>query len=217
MPELADWVENIGQGLGWRIAQYRWAMQVAREVDAARRQVPGATLTTTGHSLGGGLASAASVVTGASGVTFNAAGLHENSLRVYFENDPAELAVALARYQKPQGLVTAYTVDWDFLSNFQDRLRLVVNPALGDRKELDGPHDFATETIQAIDAAFSAAGAVPGGALVKLGINLAAKAGTGYLMYRCHSMDVVLYGLLVKENLISDNRDLLGYPLSRFF
>jgi fibronectin type 3 domain-containing protein len=218
MPELADWVENIGQGLGWRIAQYRWAMQVAREVEFATRGVPGgATLTTAGHSLGGGLASAASVVTGATGVTFNAAGLHENSLRMYFENDPAELAVALARYQNPQGLVTAYTVDWDFLSNFQERLKLVVNRALGDRKELDGPHDFAAETIQAINAAFSAAGAVPGGALVKLGINLAAKAGTGYLMYRCHSMDVVLYGLLVKENLINDNRDLLGYPLSRFF
>ena len=213
MPEVADWMENIAQGLGFRIAQYRWAMQVAREVDAAVEQISGgATFTTTGHSLGGGLASAASVVTGATGVTFNAAGLHENSLRMYFENDPVELAKVLDRYQNPHGLVTAYTVDWDFLSNFQDRLRLVVNPALGDRKELDGPHDLATGTIQVIDSAFSAAGAVPGGVLVKLGINLAAKAGLGYLMYRAHSMDAVLYGLLVKENLVNANRDLLGYP-----
>jgi hypothetical protein len=217
MPELADWVENIGQGLGWRIAQYRWAMQVARAVEFATRGVAGgATLTTTGHSLGGGLASAASVVTGATGVTFNAAGLHEDSLRMYFDNDPAELAKALARYQNPEGLVTAYTIDWDFLSNFQDRLSLVVSTALGDRKELDGPHDFAAGTIQAINAAFSAAGTVPGGVLVKLGINLAAKAGTGYLMYRAHSMDAVLYGLLVEENLMSGNRNLLGYPQSRF-
>ena len=173
----------------------------------------GATLTTTGHSLGGGLASAASVVTGATGVTFNAAGLHENSLRMYFENDPAELAAALARYQNPQGLVTAYTVDWDFLSNFQERLKLVVNPALGDRKELDGPHDLAANTLDLIDAAVNVAGASPIRVLVKLGINVATKAGVGYLMVRAHSMDVVLYGMLVEER---TNRDLLGYPRSRF-
>jgi hypothetical protein len=218
MPELADWAENIGQGLGWRIAQYQWAMDVARAVDAARLQVPGgATLTTAGHSLGGGLASAASVVTGRAGVTFNAAGLHENSLRMYFENDPAELAEALARYRDPNGLVTAYTVDWDFLSNFQDRLKRFVNPALGDRRKLDGPYDFAKGVIDAIDVAFDTAVLVPAaGTLLKLGVDLAAKAGTGYLMYRAHSMDAVLYGLLVKEHLLIANRDLLGYPASRF-
>ena len=51
---------------------------------------------------------------------------------------------------------------------------------------------------------------------MKLGINLAATAGTGYLMYRAHSMDAVLYGLLVKENLVTADRDLLGYPQTRF-
>jgi hypothetical protein len=209
-----DWVENIGQGLGWRIAEYRWAMNVARAVEFATRGVPGgATLTTTGHSLGGGLASAASVVTGAKGVTFNAAGLHEKTLRIYFENDPAELAAALARYQDPQGLATAYTVDWDFLSNFQDRLSPVVNTALGDREKLDGPYDLAANTIVLIDAAVNVAGASPIGVLVKLGINVATKAGLGYLMVRAHSMDVVLYGMLVEER---TNRDLLGYPRSRF-
>ena len=34
-----------------------------------------------GHSLGGGLASAAMLATGAPGVTFNAAGLSDNTLR----------------------------------------------------------------------------------------------------------------------------------------
>jgi hypothetical protein len=209
-----DWVENIGQGLGWRIAQYRWAMDVAREVEFATRGVSGgATLTTTGHSLGGGLASAASVVTGATGVTFNAAGLHEKSLRMYFENDPAELVKSLARYHNPNGLVTAYTVDWDFLSNFQDRLSPDVNTALGDREKLDGPYDLAANTLILIDSAVNVAGASPIGVLVKLGINVATKAGLGYLMVRAHSMDVVLYGMLVEER---TNRDLLGYPRSRF-
>jgi hypothetical protein len=46
-----------------------------------------------------------------------------------------------------------------------------------------------------------------------LGINVATKAGLGYLMVRAHSMDVVLYGMLVEER---TNRDLLGYPRSRF-
>lgn len=213
-----DWVENICQGLGWRIAQYRWAMDVARTVEFATRAVPGrATLTTTGHSLGGGLASAASVVTGAPGVTFNAAGLHENSLQLYFENDPAELAVALARYQKPNELVTAFWVDRDFLSTFQDRFRLFVNPALGEHQKLDGPYDFAALTIQAIDAVFDSAALAPVvGTLVKLGVDLAAKAGTGYLMVRAHSMDAVLYGMLVEEHLVAAHRDLLGYPTSRF-
>ncbi len=157
------------------------------------------------------------MVTGRAGVTFNAAGLHENSLRMYFENDPAELAVALARYQKPNELVTAYTVDRDFLSTFQDRFRLFVNPALGERQKLDGPYDFAALTIQAIDAAFDSAALAPVvGTLVKLGVTLAAKAGTGYLMVRAHSMDAVLYGMLVEEHLVTANRDLLGYPTSRF-
>jgi hypothetical protein len=35
-------------------------------------------------------------------------------------------------------------------------------------------------------------------------------------MFRAHSMDAVLYGLLVEEQLLSANRDLLGYPASRF-
>lgn len=217
-PEVSDWVENIGQGFGFRIGQYRYAMDVVRAVESATTQVTGgATLVTTGHSLGGGLASAASVVTGATGITFNAAGLHENTLRMYFEKNPAELAVALDRYHKPHGLLNAYTVDWDILSNFQDRYSDFVNPALGDRKKLDGPYDFAATVLEAIDVAFDTAVLVPVvGTLVKLGIDLAAKAGTGYLMYRSHSMDTVLYGLLVEEHLVTAHRDLLGYPTSRF-
>ncbi len=122
--------------------------------------------------------------------------------------------MALARYHKPNELVTAYTVDWDFLSNFQDRLSLVVNAALGDRKKLDGPYDLAANTIVLIDAAVNAAGPNdPRAVLVKLGINVATKAGLGYLMVRAHSMDVVLYGMFVEER---TNRDLLGYPRSRF-
>lgn len=64
-----DWAENVWQGLGWDSFQYQYAMQAATAIQAAMERLveDGASLTTTGHSLGGGLASAASVVTGAPG------------------------------------------------------------------------------------------------------------------------------------------------------
>jgi hypothetical protein len=72
---------------------------------------------------------------------------------------------------------------------------LVVNPALGDRRPLGGPYDFALATIQVIDIAVDSAARVPAaGTIVNLGVDLAANAGTGYLMYKAHLMDVVLYG-----------------------
>jgi type VI secretion system secreted protein VgrG len=40
-------------------------------------------VTFTGHSLGGGLASAASLATGCEGVTFNAAGISQNTATIY--------------------------------------------------------------------------------------------------------------------------------------
>ena len=108
-------------------------------------------------------------------------------------------------------------MDWDFLTNFQDRFCLFVNTALGDRRPLDGPYDFSLGMIQAVDVAFDAAVLVPvGGVLVKLGVDLAAKAGTGYFMIQCHSMSAVLWGLLVEENLVGGiRRNLLGYDKSK--
>ena len=47
--------------------------------DKMRDKVGSNGFSTTGHSLGGGLASAASASTGAKGTTFNAAGLHEKT------------------------------------------------------------------------------------------------------------------------------------------
>lgn len=65
-----DWITNGGNAVGHCPAQYVFAMQLAGSlVDA----YPGRVLLS-GHSLGGGLASAASIATGAPAVTFNAAG-----------------------------------------------------------------------------------------------------------------------------------------------
>ncbi|GAB3637957.1 hypothetical protein GCM10027422_35470 [Hymenobacter arcticus] len=70
------------QGLGLKTTQskYKKAMELAK---AVARKKPVHLLETTGHSLGGTLAAAATVVTGARGYTFNAAGLHANTVGRY--------------------------------------------------------------------------------------------------------------------------------------
>lgn len=75
----ADWGTNLSQGLGQDTDYYNRAMNLARRVKHA---TPG-PLSITGHSLGGGLASAASAVTGVPADTFNAAGLHPGTIAKY--------------------------------------------------------------------------------------------------------------------------------------
>lgn len=67
-----DFLNNGQQGIGMRSDYYDRAMELAV---AMNRRVPGG-FEIAGHSLGGGMASAASAVTGARATTFNAAGLH---------------------------------------------------------------------------------------------------------------------------------------------
>lgn len=69
--------DNALQGLGFETGQYRDAVALA---EAAKRAFGDGNVAFTGHSLGGGLASAASLATGVPGVTFNAAGLSDQTL-----------------------------------------------------------------------------------------------------------------------------------------
>lgn len=69
---------NLGQGSGLSVEQYQQAMNLAT---IAVQTFGAGNVAFTGHSLGGGLASAAMLKTGAPGVTFNAAGLSDNTLR----------------------------------------------------------------------------------------------------------------------------------------
>jgi hypothetical protein len=159
-------------------------------------------LTTNGHSLGGGLASAASVVTGAPGITFNAAGLHTNTLR-QFIGDPLALETALQRYNQANGLITALHVDFDFLTTLQVFGSLAGLPmALGTPVALDGPYDLQTGAAFVIAISFPGIlGAVP----------LAATE------LQAHLMPAVLWGLLVEEGIVSPRRDTLGYDWTRFY
>jgi pimeloyl-ACP methyl ester carboxylesterase len=66
-----DWKANAMQALGFKTYQYERALQIA---DAAHAY-SGGNVIFVGHSLGGGLASAAAHRTGGRAITFNAAGL----------------------------------------------------------------------------------------------------------------------------------------------
>ncbi|MEM6897369.1 MAG: PAAR domain-containing protein [Pseudomonadota bacterium] len=96
-----DWAENIRQGAGMDSAYYNRAAQIGRVADAA---APG-RVSYTGHSLGGGLASAAAAVNGGPARTFNAAGLTENTMEQFGANT---------------GGTQAYFLNEDPLSSFQD-------------------------------------------------------------------------------------------------
>ena len=69
---LADWYSNVLQAFGIPNPQYQMVKSLARTI----YDRTGGNVLFVGHSLGGGLASAAAMVTGANAITFNAAGLH---------------------------------------------------------------------------------------------------------------------------------------------
>ncbi|MFD0319772.1 MULTISPECIES: Mbeg1-like protein [Lysobacter] len=75
--DLQDWINNARQGIGWDSKQYDQAVQLARDA----QQAFGENMVITGHSLGGGLAAAAALATDTTAVTFNAAGVHDDTLR----------------------------------------------------------------------------------------------------------------------------------------
>ena len=90
--EGANWRDNIEQPLGGAAdnpgSAYSRAMRLAIRVNRNARKL-GASVSYTGHSLGGGLASAAAVVTGQPAVTHNAAGLLPATVGGRFPDPPA--------------------------------------------------------------------------------------------------------------------------------
>lgn len=97
------------------------------------------TVDITGHSLGGGLASAATVVTGAKGYSFNAAGRHPNTVvRAPYGISAADMA-AKGR------LIDAYHSTADPLTNLQSGIALAqgpLHPYTVGPEALGRPHDL---------------------------------------------------------------------------
>ncbi|MET0225823.1 MAG: Mbeg1-like protein [Dokdonella sp.] len=107
-----DWLADGAQAAGLPTAQYDEAVRVAT---LAKKEF-GGNLVLTGHSLGGGLASVASVATNSAAVTFNAAGVNNSTLSRYVHDaDPATL-----KQQANDGLVRRYAVKGDILTGEQE-------------------------------------------------------------------------------------------------
>lgn len=126
-----DWLNNFEQGLGLSAGQYREAETLAGLAKGAF----GDNLVITGHSLGGGLAAAAAAKYDIAAVTFNAAGVHDDTLRA------AGLDPAAVKKDADAGEIRAYAVDGEILSSLQDHRGAVlgalaaggtlINPLLG--------------------------------------------------------------------------------------
>jgi uncharacterized Zn-binding protein involved in type VI secretion len=110
----ADWIQNAKQGVGFESDHYNRAKILATDVhDGAAAQ--GGEVSFTGHSLGGGMASAAAVTTNRPATTFNSAGLHANT-------------VANSTAKPP---VDAYYVPGEVLSGVQDNRGVVLGGIAG--------------------------------------------------------------------------------------
>lgn len=104
---LNDWLDtNFAQGFGRPSMQHAEAVAISRMMAAEH----GENLSITGHSLGGGLASAGALATGRPADTFNAAGVHPLSY-LYYGLDSAH-----------EGNIQAYHVPGEILTSAQDNV-----------------------------------------------------------------------------------------------
>ncbi|KYF89819.1 hypothetical protein BE17_49155 [Sorangium cellulosum] len=93
----ADWQNNFAQGLNMDSPYYRDAVRVGNTL--------GSSVDYTGHSLGGGLASAAATAAGAQGWTFNAAGLNAGTVTRYGGTErPTDIAAYQVQDEALTGL-----------------------------------------------------------------------------------------------------------------
>lgn len=107
---FSDGLTDVYQSVGLSTKQYAQA----RNLSTTLHDAYGGNLVLTGHSLGGGVASYGAVSTGATAVTFNAAGLSDANL------ESAGLDWQQGREHVARtGQVRAYHVDSDILTNTQ--------------------------------------------------------------------------------------------------
>ncbi|MDO5623874.1 MAG: hypothetical protein Q4G71_04210 [Pseudomonadota bacterium] len=99
MTSLEDWRNNAHQALDRHSPYYERAVEIGNELREARVDIHIA-----GHSLGGGLASAAAAASGLPASTFNAAGLHANTVARYGGPAQSDTRQIDAWYVRGEGL-----------------------------------------------------------------------------------------------------------------
>lgn len=108
-PEAADWKSNAAQAVGQPSEHYQKALALGRQLASH----PELSISMTGHSLGGGLASAAAIAAGRDANTFNAAGLSDATIQ-------SARAINAASETRRDARVEAFYVRGDVLSAMQD-------------------------------------------------------------------------------------------------
>lgn len=180
-----DWNNNIQQGMGNKSKYYTRAMRISAQIADS---TDSANIEYVGHSLGGGLASAAAAVSGAPATTFNAAGLNDKTLaEVGFVSNPDN--------------INAYTVKGDILSSLQDNASVVASTAAGNRMPLS-PADSITKG----DVATGVVGSLVATPLVGV------VAGSAKRGVRLHSMGSVKDALNKRADQISLVQKSKGCP-----
>lgn len=142
--EMADIRADASQAFGLNTKQYNQAVSLAKKAEVAFGD---GNVVFTGHSLGGGLASAAALATGASAVTFNSAGLSNETLRgLGFNPNAVRDQVA------DSGQVRRYTVNSDPLTLVQQDIPAIPVPVGGIPVPLSPPSAVGHELRIALPA-----------------------------------------------------------------
>ena len=135
-----DWQNNFKQGTGFQtdpVDKFSGtAVNTAREFQRVFGNPPGGAATNlaiTGHSQGGGLATVGSLATGIPAVTFDASGIHPNTL------DRMGLDPQAARDTAEGGQIRAYSLSSDLLTQTQEGgpLGLLAPDAMGTKIVVD--------------------------------------------------------------------------------
>jgi Protein of unknown function (DUF2974) len=118
--DRTDWISNLQQSAGVRSDHYNRALALGERIARSGNS----NVTLTGHSLGGGLASAAAIASGRPAQTFNAAGLSDATIR---SASQARTAAGVAG----AGAVSAFYIRGEILSAIQDGGDRVLGGLLG--------------------------------------------------------------------------------------
>ena len=123
-----EWTDdNMRQGLGMGSEQYKKSIKLAEKVNSNKPK--GKQLTIAGHSLGGGLATAAGAATGSKTYAFCPAGVHPNTYKMYGVQNPNT------------SKVHTYYSNQDFLNMASNNLSLMPKAA-GERIMLNTLDNF---------------------------------------------------------------------------
>jgi len=135
-PATEDWVNNFHQDANMEAPYYRNAVQIGNTLADN-----GTDARLVGHSLGGGLASAAQGGSGLPASTYNAAGLNSSTVARY-TTDASHTAADASQ-------ISAIRVKGEILTKTQESLfgsrglSMMANSAVGTKRDIDPVHDPA--------------------------------------------------------------------------